>query len=95
MLSVVKNHINNHDQHYVKNRFYKEYQEKDIQAFEYTKKFDKADITTENVLVTEENVCIQTSGKIRCVSESVEILDNKLARAMEAGAAHPAFVVYK
>ena len=50
---------------------------------------------TLNVLVTEENVCIQTSGKIRCVSESVEILDNKLARAMEAGAAHPAFVVYK
>ena len=51
--------------------------------------------STLKAVVTEENVCIQTNGKIRCVSESVEILDNKLARVMEAGATHPAFVVYK
>ena len=47
------------------------------------------------VIVTEESISIQTSGKIRCVSDNVTILDNKLAKALEAGVEHPAFVVYK
>lgn len=47
------------------------------------------------VIVTEESVCLQTSGKIRYVSDNVTILDKKLAKAMEAGKAHPAFVLYK
>lgn len=47
------------------------------------------------VIVTEESISIQTSGKIRCVSDNVTILDSKLAKALEAGVEHPAFVVYK
>ena len=47
------------------------------------------------VLITEESVCIQTSGKIKYVSDNVTILNNKLAKALEAGATHPAFVLYK
>ena len=47
------------------------------------------------VLVTEESVCIQTSGKIKFVSDNVTVLDKKLAKAMEAGKTHPAFVLYK
>ena len=47
------------------------------------------------VIVTEESVCIQTSGKIRYVSDNVTIMDKKLARAVEAGKSHPAFVLYK
>lgn len=47
------------------------------------------------VIVTEESICIQTSGKIKCVSDNVTIVDKKLARALEAGVEHPAFVVYK
>lgn len=48
-----------------------------------------------NVIVTEESVCIQTSKKIRYVSDNVSIIDKKLAKAMEAGSTHPAFVLYK
>ena len=47
------------------------------------------------VVVTEESVCIQTSGKIQYTSDNVTIVDKKLARAMEAGMTHPAFVLYK
>lgn len=47
------------------------------------------------VVVTEESVCLQTSGKIKYVSDNVTVLDKKLAKAMEAGKAHPAFVLYK
>lgn len=47
------------------------------------------------VIVTEESISIQTSGKIKCVSDNVTILDSKLAKALEAGVEHPAFVVYK
>ena len=47
------------------------------------------------VLVTEESVCIQTSGRIKFVSDNVTVLDKKLAKAMEAGKTHPAFVLYK
>ena len=47
------------------------------------------------VLITEESICIQTSGKIKYVSDNVTILNNKLARALEAGKKHPAFVLYK
>ncbi len=47
------------------------------------------------VLVTEESVCIQTNKKIKFVSDNVTVLDKKLARALEAGKTHPAFVLYK
>lgn len=47
------------------------------------------------VVVTEESICIQTSGKIKFVSDNVSIVDKKLARAMEVGKGHPAFVLYK
>lgn len=47
------------------------------------------------VIVSEESICIQTSGKVRYVSDNVTVVDKKLARAMEAGKAHPAFVLYK
>lgn len=47
------------------------------------------------VVVTEESICIQTSGKIKYVSDNVSIVDKKLARALEAGKGHPAFVLYK
>lgn len=56
---------------------------------------DEEELKKLNVLVTEESVCIQTSGKIRYVSDNVTILDKKLAKAMEAGKSHPAFVLYK
>lgn len=47
------------------------------------------------VVVTEESVCIQTSGKVRYVSDNVTIVDKKIARALEAGKSHPAFILYK
>lgn len=47
------------------------------------------------VIVTEENICVQTGGKIKYVSDNVSVLDKKLAKAMEAGHTHPAFVIYK
>ena len=47
------------------------------------------------VIVSEESICIQTSGKVQYVSDNVTVVDKKLARAMEAGKAHPAFVLYK
>lgn len=46
-------------------------------------------------IVTEESICLQTSGKIRYMSENVMLLDKKLAKAVEAGKSHPAFVLYK
>ena len=48
-----------------------------------------------NVIVTEESVCLQTSSNIKYVSDNVTILGKKLAKAMEAGKTHPAFVLYK
>ena len=48
-----------------------------------------------NVIVTEESVCLQTSSNIKYVSDNVTILDKKMAKAMEAGKTHPAFVLYK
>ena len=50
---------------------------------------------TLKVVVTEESVCVQTSGTIKCVSDNVTVIDKKLASAMEAGAEHLAFIVYK
>ena len=50
---------------------------------------------TLKVIVTEENICIQTTGKIKYISDNVTMIDSKLARAVEAGVEHPAFVVYK
>ena len=47
------------------------------------------------VLITEESICIQTNGRIKYVSDNVTILNNKLAKALEAGKTHPAFVLYK
>lgn len=47
------------------------------------------------VVVTEESICIQTSGKIQYVSDNVTVNDKKLARALEAGESHPAFILYK
>lgn len=47
------------------------------------------------VVVTEESICIQTSGKIQYTSDNVTVVDKKLARAVEAGKNHPAFVLYK
>ena len=47
------------------------------------------------VTAEEEIICIQTTGKIKYVSDNVTMIDSKLARAVEAGAGHPAFVVYK
>lgn len=51
--------------------------------------------STLKVIMTEESICIQTSGNIKCVSDNVTVVDKRLARAMEAGVEHPAFVVYK
>ena len=48
-----------------------------------------------HVIVTEESVCVQTNGKIAFTSDNVAVLDKKLAKAMEAGKNHPAFVLYK
>ena len=50
---------------------------------------------TLKVIITEEDVCIQTSGKIKYVSDNVTLIGTKLVRALEAGVNHPAFVVYK
>lgn len=47
------------------------------------------------VIITDENVCIQTSGKIKYVSDNAILLDKKLAKAVETGKSHPAFVIYK
>lgn len=47
------------------------------------------------ILVTEENICVQTSGKIRYVSDNVTVRDKKMAKVMEAGKTHPAFIIYK
>ena len=56
---------------------------------------DSEELDNLKVIVTEESVCIQTSGKIKYVSDNVSIIDKKLARAVEAGKGHPAFVLYK
>lgn len=47
------------------------------------------------VVVTEENICVQTTGKIKFVSDNVSIIDSKLAKTMEAGESELAFVLYK
>lgn len=47
------------------------------------------------IVVTEEDFCIQTSGKIKYVSDNVSVIDKKMAKSMEAGKNHPAFVLYK
>ena len=47
-----------------------------------------------NVIVTEESVCLQTSSNIKYVSDNVTILDKKMAKVMEAGKTHPAFVLH-
>lgn len=59
-----------------------------------------ADISSEHfshlkVLVTEENICVQTTGKIKFVSEHVTVLDKKLGKVVEAGKSNPAFILYK
>ena len=56
---------------------------------------DSEELDELKVIVTEESVCIQTAGKIKYVSDNVSIVDKKLARALEAGKSHPAFVLYK
>lgn len=57
--------------------------------------YDAEEMEHLKVIVTEENVCIQTSGKIKYVSDNVILLDKKLAKAVETGKSHPAFVIYK
>lgn len=47
------------------------------------------------VIITEESISIQTTGKIRYVSDNVSITDKKLAKVMEAGKTRPAFILYK
>ena len=66
----------------------------------YTVEGEYAEIDLEEhgklkVIVTEESVCVQTSGKIAYTSDNVVVLDKKLAKAMEAGKNHPAFILYK
>ncbi|MBQ8857422.1 MAG: hypothetical protein IJ024_04665 [Lachnospiraceae bacterium] len=56
---------------------------------------DMEELGEYKVVVTEESVCIQISGKIKYTSDNVTIVDKKLARALEAGVSHPAFVLYK
>ena len=56
---------------------------------------DSEKLSKLKVIVTEESVCIQTNGSIKYVSDNVTIIDKKLAKALEAGASHPAFVLYK
>lgn len=57
--------------------------------------YDAETMSDFNVVVTEESICIQTSGKIRYVSDNVILVDKKLAKAVETGKSHPAFVIYK
>lgn len=47
------------------------------------------------VIITEENLCVQTSGRIRYVSDNVTLVEKKLARTLEASENHPAFIIYK
>ena len=66
----------------------------------YTVEGEYAEIDLEEhgklkVIVTEESVCVQTSGKIAYTSDNVVVLDKTLAKAMEAGKFHPAFILYK
>ena len=66
----------------------------------YTAEGEYAEIDLEEhgnlkVIITEESVCVQTSGKISYTSDNVVVLDKKLAKAMEAGKNHPAFILYK
>ena len=56
---------------------------------------DEGQMQELKVIVTEESICVQTNSKIRYVSDNVTVLDKKLAKAMEAGKNHPAFVLYK
>ncbi len=56
---------------------------------------DSVELNDLKVIVTEESIAIQTAGKIKYMSDNVTFIDKKLARALEAGVAHPAFVLYK
>ena len=56
---------------------------------------DEGQMQELKVIVTEESICVQTNSKIRYVSDNVTVLDKKLAKVMEAGKNHPAFVLYK
>lgn len=47
------------------------------------------------VIITEESISVQTSGKIRYISDNVSLTDKKLAKVMEAGKTRPAFILYK
>lgn len=57
--------------------------------------FNEEQMEDLKVIVTEESICVQTNSKIRYVSDNVTVLDKKLAKVMEAGKNHPAFVLYK
>lgn len=56
---------------------------------------DKAAQAKLKVIVTEESICIQTGGRIKYVSDNVSIFDKKMAKVMEAGKDHPAYIIYK
>lgn len=56
---------------------------------------DSEELNELKVIVTEESITIQTAGKIRYMSDNVTYLDKKLAKVLEAGGSHPAFILYK
>lgn len=56
---------------------------------------DSGELDDLKVIVTEESIAVQTTGKIKYISDNVTYIDKKLARALEAGEAHPAFILYK
>ncbi len=55
----------------------------------------KEELAKLKVIVTEESINVQTSGRIKYVSNNVTVVDKKLAKALEAGVTHPAFILYK
>lgn len=85
--------------------FHGTYEEAVRAGYEPTELYDTdgmvyADVSSDNfahlnVLVTEENVCVQTSGRIKFVSDHVNVLDKKLGKVVEAGKSNPAFILYK
>ncbi len=60
---------------------------------------DYAELSEEDdeyqVIISDEAICIQTSGKILYVSDNVSIEGKKLAKAFETSAEHPAYVIYR
>lgn len=46
-------------------------------------------------VITEESLCIQTSGKIHYVSNNVSVQGKKKAKSYEASESHPACIIYK